>query len=174
MSHAVTNQSLDADRSSFSRTSLGDSNSPVTLHEAIEGGAPAPSARVEIEDFWRNSLKGADGQERLIMLLYYRDGMTMRAIGEQVGVSESRVSQIHSGVLQRMKNLLEQQRTHTRLTTAMESEITEMLKSSDPREHLIRRVQAVCNRRGCRRGRPLGRASVEKVISRLFDALVEA
>jgi RNA polymerase sigma factor for flagellar operon FliA len=35
-------------------------------------------------------------RERTVMLLYYDEGLTLSEIGEVLGVTESRVSQIHS------------------------------------------------------------------------------
>jgi len=43
------------------------------------------------------------GDERRIVVYHYRDGMTMRRIGRRLGVSESRISQIHSRLLHRLQ-----------------------------------------------------------------------
>ncbi len=47
--------------------------------------------------------KGLTRAERLIVLLYYYEGMTMKEIGTTLDLSESRVSQMHSSILQRLK-----------------------------------------------------------------------
>jgi RNA polymerase sigma factor FliA len=44
-------------------------------------------------------LRGLRQTDRLIVLLYYFEGNTMREIGEQLGLSESRVSQRHSQLI---------------------------------------------------------------------------
>jgi RNA polymerase sigma factor for flagellar operon FliA len=44
--------------------------------------------------------------EKLILTLYYYEGMTMKEIGLTVGLSESRVSQMHSSIIPRLKALL--------------------------------------------------------------------
>jgi RNA polymerase sigma factor for flagellar operon FliA len=46
--------------------------------------------------------------EYLIIMLYYKEGMTMREIGKTLDLSESRVSQVHKMVLQRLRVQLEQ------------------------------------------------------------------
>jgi len=42
-------------------------------------------------------------KERLIILMYYYEGLTMREIGEIMELTESRVCQIHSNVMARLK-----------------------------------------------------------------------
>ena len=41
--------------------------------------------------------------ERLIVILYYYEQMTMKEIGAVLDLSESRVSQMHSSILNRLK-----------------------------------------------------------------------
>jgi DNA-directed RNA polymerase specialized sigma subunit len=41
--------------------------------------------------------------ERLIIVLYYYEEMTMKEIGATLDLSESRVSQMHSSIVARMK-----------------------------------------------------------------------
>jgi len=50
--------------------------------------------------------KGFSRAEVLIITLYYYEGMTMKEIGSTLDLSESRVSQIHSSILQRLKEQL--------------------------------------------------------------------
>lgn len=42
-------------------------------------------------------------KERLIVMMYYQEGLTMREIGEILHLTESRVCQIHSNVMARLK-----------------------------------------------------------------------
>lgn len=56
------------------------------------------------QDFWATLLKPFSRAERLIMTLYYREGMTMREIGATLDLSESRVSQMHTSILERLKS----------------------------------------------------------------------
>jgi len=45
-------------------------------------------------------------KERLIIIMYYYDGLTMKEIGEILSLTESRICQIHSNVLGRLKTQL--------------------------------------------------------------------
>jgi RNA polymerase sigma factor for flagellar operon FliA len=61
-----------------------------------------------LRDLQRKDLKalitrGLSRAERLIVILYYYEGMTMKEIGATLDLSESRVSQMHSSILQRLK-----------------------------------------------------------------------
>lgn len=47
--------------------------------------------------------KGLSRAERLIVVLYYYEEMTMKEIGQTLDLSESRVSQMHSSILARLK-----------------------------------------------------------------------
>lgn len=51
--------------------------------------------------------RGLNRAERLIIILYYFEEMTMKEIGETLDLSESRVSQMHSAILSRLKTQLE-------------------------------------------------------------------
>ncbi len=42
-------------------------------------------------------------KERLILVMYYYEGLTMREIGDILELTESRVCQIHSNIMQRLK-----------------------------------------------------------------------
>ncbi len=48
-------------------------------------------------------LKGLPERERMIVTLYYYEDLTFKEIGKTLGISESRVSQIHSEVISRLK-----------------------------------------------------------------------
>ena len=50
--------------------------------------------------------RGLSRAERLIIILYYFEEMTMKEIGETLALSESRVSQMHSAILVRLKEHL--------------------------------------------------------------------
>ncbi|MCU0307044.1 MAG: FliA/WhiG family RNA polymerase sigma factor [Thermoleophilia bacterium] len=46
-------------------------------------------------------------RERIVVSLYYYDGLTLREVGEVLGVTESRVSQLHTKAVLRMKGRLD-------------------------------------------------------------------
>ncbi len=54
--------------------------------------------------------RGLSRAERLIIILYYFEEMTMKEIGATLDLSESRVSQMHSAILTRLKGQLERRK----------------------------------------------------------------
>jgi RNA polymerase sigma factor FliA len=52
-------------------------------------------------------LQGLKTRQRLLVLLYYVDGMPMKKIAEELAVSESRISQMHAEILERMAGTLQ-------------------------------------------------------------------
>ena len=70
-----------------------------------------PLLKAQGKDIKELITRGLNRAERLIILLYYYEQMTMKEIGETLDLSESRVSQMHSAILQRLKTqLTERQR----------------------------------------------------------------
>ena len=71
--------------------------------DMVEGenqdGLTDPLTRLEREELVKvlvNAIKELPETERTILGLYYYEGLRMKEIGEVLGISESRVSQIHS------------------------------------------------------------------------------
>lgn len=62
-----------------------------------------PYAEVHKRDFRDYVKKGLSRQEQLVILLYYFEQMTMKEIGETLGISESRVCQLHTSVIARLR-----------------------------------------------------------------------
>ncbi len=62
-----------------------------------------PLAEIQRNDLKELITKGLSRAEKLIVLLYYYEGMTMKEIGATLDLSESRVSQMHSSILARLK-----------------------------------------------------------------------
>lgn len=50
-------------------------------------------------------------RERIIMVLYYQENMTMKEIGETINASESRVCQLHAQGIMKLKNILSENRS---------------------------------------------------------------
>ncbi|MBL0927103.1 MAG: FliA/WhiG family RNA polymerase sigma factor [Phycisphaerales bacterium] len=62
-----------------------------------------PLSDVQRRDLKDLLTKGLSRAERLIVVLYYYEEMTMKEIGATLDLSESRVSQMHSSILMRLK-----------------------------------------------------------------------
>jgi RNA polymerase sigma factor for flagellar operon FliA len=69
-----------------------------------------PTVRMQKKDLMRLVTKGLNRNERLIIILYYYEEMTMKEIGITLDLSESRVSQMHSSIIGRLKGFLEDRR----------------------------------------------------------------
>lgn len=90
----------------------------MAFEDVVAANAPSsgetmncdPEYTVE-EKFIRTALMQAvdklKEKERLVVSMYYYEGLTLKEIGAVLGVSESRVSQIHSKILQKLKDELE-------------------------------------------------------------------
>ncbi len=65
----------------------------------------APMERLERAEVIRKCTQGLTQKERMIIILYYYEEMTMKEIGLTLDLSESRVSQMHSAIVKRMKKL---------------------------------------------------------------------
>ena len=60
------------------------------------------------------ALRRLPERERIIMVLYYQENMTLKEIGQTINMSEYRVCQLHAQAIMKLKNILSENRT-TRL-----------------------------------------------------------
>ena len=62
-----------------------------------------PVREIQRKDLKELITKGLSRAERLIIILYYFEEMTMKEIGATLDLSESRVSQMHTSIIMRLK-----------------------------------------------------------------------
>lgn len=81
-----------------------DSNKDVREVDVLEDARQVnPLTQAQKRDLKDLITKGLSRAERLILILYYYEEMTMKEIGATLDLSESRVSQMHSSILARLK-----------------------------------------------------------------------
>jgi len=77
-----------------------------TLHDP---DAPDPAAVVDatdLKDRIADAIARLPEREKLVVALYYYENLTLREIGEVLGVTESRVSQLHTKAVLRLRGHL--------------------------------------------------------------------
>jgi RNA polymerase sigma factor for flagellar operon FliA len=79
----------------------------VALIDTIEDPeAPEPQAamsQTELREALGEAIARLPEREKLVVTLYYYEELTLREIGEVLGVTESRVSQLHTKAILRLK-----------------------------------------------------------------------
>ncbi|RKY63245.1 MAG: RNA polymerase sigma factor WhiG, partial [Candidatus Latescibacterota bacterium] len=78
----------------------------ANLEEVLRapGEDPSESAeRREMEELLMEAIRSLPERHREVIVLYYYEGLTLKEIGEVLGVSDSRVSQLHSEALLRLR-----------------------------------------------------------------------
>ncbi|WP_084104384.1 sigma-70 family RNA polymerase sigma factor [Demequina sp. NBRC 110056] len=76
---------------------------------ALENAAPEASVSVEAQEttaLLATAIQGVRDREQEVLRLYYFESLTLAQIGEILGVTESRVSQIHSGAVKKLRESL--------------------------------------------------------------------
>jgi RNA polymerase sigma factor for flagellar operon FliA len=101
------------------RISTIESTSPLSAGEHVDG-ATLPAALVpsepqapdkafeerEVRERVRAAIAALPPRERRVIALYYYGEATMKQIGAEIGVNESRVSQLHARAVQRLRKAL--------------------------------------------------------------------
>ena len=91
--------------------SVGDaSGDQVSLLDTLQDeNAPDPSAvmdQTDLRDRVAEAISRLPEREKLVIALYYYENLTLREIGEVLGVTESRVSQLHTKAVLRLRGRL--------------------------------------------------------------------
>ena len=70
----------------------------------------------------REAIKGLPWRERKVIGLYYYGDATMKEIGSEIGVNESRVSQLHARAVQRLRRSLARDLSPTQVAAVMKKQ----------------------------------------------------
>jgi RNA polymerase sigma factor for flagellar operon FliA len=101
----ATIMSLDADTSgdeNENSTSLGD-----YLADVNDEDVEQILAKQEMKELISNRMSELPEKEQLVLVLYYYEELTLKEIGEILDVTESRVCQIHTKAILRLKGKIE-------------------------------------------------------------------
>ncbi len=93
---------------SLDATALGAGrDQPVPQRDLVaDDRVGSPAGRFQAADLKRLITRGCTDAERQILILYYFEKTTMREIGLVLGMTESRVSQLHHSVIGRLRTNL--------------------------------------------------------------------
>ncbi len=89
--------------------SLDTEYEEATLYDFIASEDEGPLKRLEEDQrkqLLTEAIKKLNEQEKLVISLYYYDGMTQQEIAEVMEISPSRVSQVHQNAIQRLRGFL--------------------------------------------------------------------
>lgn len=79
----------------------------IDLVSARNGDSPSTQIEVEeMRDTLAKAILNLPDKERTVLALYYYEDMTLKEIGRTLGVSESRISQIHTKAMLRLRGRL--------------------------------------------------------------------
>jgi RNA polymerase sigma factor FliA len=113
----ITTDELDDSLTDISRSSIAaldelwsvtsGTGEGVALIDTIEDtSGPQPSQvldHTELREALGEAIARLPEREKLVITLYYYEELTLREIGEVLGVTESRVSQLHTKAILRLK-----------------------------------------------------------------------
>ncbi|MDX6646740.1 MAG: polymerase sigma factor FliA [Miltoncostaeaceae bacterium] len=90
---------------------VSSSGEPLSLMDTIGDSRMTDPADVldvtELRATLADAIARLPEREKIVVALYYYDGLTLREIGEVLGVTESRVSQLHTKAILRLKGRLQ-------------------------------------------------------------------
>jgi RNA polymerase sigma factor FliA len=90
----------------------GSNQDRVNLIDTIEDAdAPDPSRAYRIQaikETLASAIQRLPERERIVVGLYYYEGLTLKEIGEVLGVTESRVSQLHTKAILRLRGRIKE------------------------------------------------------------------
>jgi RNA polymerase sigma factor for flagellar operon FliA len=107
LSHEISSSRAKAVYSLSERWDDHDDDNPIEKVDIVQDkGAIDPIGELNRRDVMNHITRALTHKERFIIEQYYQVGHTMREIGEMLALTESRVCQIHSNVMARLKDVL--------------------------------------------------------------------
>lgn len=93
----------------------GDEKSLKKVDVLADKKAEDPTAALNQRDILDFVTRSLTEKERLIVIMYYYEGLTMKEIGDVLDLTESRICQIHSSVLARLRKQLKKNKVKSLL-----------------------------------------------------------
>lgn len=83
---------------------VGDKDEDISLAELLSDRRETdPKDKHGVDECWQHMIRRLNRTEKLVMILYYREELTLSQIGTLLGISESRVCQIHHQSLDKLR-----------------------------------------------------------------------
>jgi RNA polymerase sigma factor for flagellar operon FliA len=106
----ITVEELEKWLSDIAAGSVGPLDHVAMDNTAAEANAQIQPGRAmeegELRDAMRAEISKLPEREQAILILYYEDGLTLSEIGDALGVTESRISQIHTKAVLQLRSRL--------------------------------------------------------------------
>ena len=90
----------------------GSSTSPMSIEETLENTSVLSpnnvAERTELKKMIAQAISALPDREKQVLILYYYEELTLKEIGSILAVTESRVSQLHTKAIMRLRGRLDQ------------------------------------------------------------------
>lgn len=140
-----TEEDADLERLAHNADAESERFSPFHASPSPEEALASELAGADVEKALARTLSGLDDEDRLLIKLYYFDGLRLREAGAVLGVHEAtasrRLTRIHSEVRERVESILikehgwtkaEATRTLAEVAAHLQTEVEPMLTKGDP------------------------------------------
>ena len=102
--HEISRSSVAALDELWSPSGSGDQIALIdTIRDESEPDPELSLEQSEVKEALAEAISSLPEREKLVVTLYYYEELTLREIGEVLGVTESRVSQLHTKAILRLK-----------------------------------------------------------------------
>ena len=105
-----------------------ESNLPAALLPSEPERPDAAYERGEVENRVKAAIASLPWREQKVIGLYYYGEVTMKQIGQEIGVNESRVSQLHARAIRRLRDALEPTMAPAQAASLLKSTVLQFLQ----------------------------------------------
>jgi RNA polymerase sigma factor for flagellar operon FliA len=105
-----------------------ESNLPAALLPSEPERPDAAYERCQVEDRVKAAIESLPLREQKVIGLYYYGDVTMKQIGHEIGVNESRVSQLHARAIRRLRDALGPTMAPAQAASVLKSTVLQFLQ----------------------------------------------